>query len=78
MTQADCRFPAWLLIVSGPLFVIGGFLVAFTVEGALMVFLGLAMLLTGALLFTRLPLLMCIVLGSAVFAALTLQMAVSL
>ncbi len=74
----DRRFTSWLLIGFGPLFVLGGFAAAFTIEGALFVFLGLAMLATGVLLRTRLPLAAAIVAGLLVFAALTAQMAVEL
>jgi hypothetical protein len=76
--SADRRFTSWLLIAFGPLFVLGGFAAAFTIEGALFVFLGLAMLTTGILLRTRLPLIPVIVAGFIVFAALTAQMAVEL
>lgn len=78
MTKSDRRFTAWLLMAFGPLFVVGGFGFAFTVEGALLVFVGLAMLVTGGLLFSRLPLYACVLVGLAVFAALTVQMASSL
>ena len=56
MTPADRRFTAWLLLGFGPLFVLGGFAAAFTDVGALLVFVGLAMVVTGGLLFTPLRL----------------------
>lgn len=41
MMPADRRFMSTLFVVSGPLFVLGGFLVAFTDPGAVLVFFGL-------------------------------------
>jgi hypothetical protein len=55
MTAADRRFASNLFLVFGPLFVAGGFLAAFTDPGALFVYLGVAMFVTGLLLRTRLP-----------------------
>ena len=74
MTAADRRFTSRLLLVFGPLFVLGGFGFAFTVEGALFVFVGLAMLVIGVLLRTRLPLSMAILAGALLFAALVANM----
>jgi hypothetical protein len=76
--EPDRRFASWLLIAFGPLFILGGFAAAFTVEGALFVFLGLGMLATGILLRIHLPLLAAVVAGAVVFATLTVQMAVEL
>lgn len=55
VNDADRRFYSWLGIVFGPLFVLGGFIAAFTIEGALFIWLGLAMLAAGIGLRTRLP-----------------------
>ena len=74
MTAADRCFTATLLLVFGPLFILGGFLAAFTVEGALFVFLGLAMVVVGALLWTRLPLSIAVLGGTLVFVALVTTM----
>ena len=74
MTHADRRFTSWLLVGFGPLFVVGGFVASFTVEGAVLVFVGLAMLVTGALLFTPLRLAIAVFAGVLVFSALTAQM----
>ena len=78
MTPGDRRFTSWLLIAFGPLFVLGGLGFAFTNEGAVLVFLGLAMLVTGVLLRTRLPLVAAVAAGALVFATLVAQMVVSL
>lgn len=48
MDERDRRFFFWLGLIFGPLFVAGGFVAAFTVEGALFIWAGLA-LFTGAL-----------------------------
>jgi hypothetical protein len=45
MTGADRRFYGTLLLVFGPLFIAGGWLAAFTMVGALLIFTGAAMLL---------------------------------
>ena len=55
MSDADRRFYSWLGIVFGPLFILGGFIAAFTIEGALFIWLGLSMLAAGIGLRTRLP-----------------------
>ena len=78
MTPADRRFTAWLLLGFGPLFVLGGFAAAFTDVGALLVFVGLAMVVTGGLLFTPLRLAIAILAGVLVFIALTVQLAIDL
>ena len=78
MTPADRRFTAWLLLGFGPLFVLGGFAAAFTEVGAMLVFLGLAMLVTGALIFTPLRLILAVAAGVVAFAGLALQMAIDL
>jgi hypothetical protein len=74
MTADARRFTATLCIVFGPLFILGGFLAAFTVEGALFVFLGMGMIASGVLLRTRLPLFLAVAAGVLVFVALTVQM----
>ena len=74
MTAADPRFTSTLLLVFGPLFVLGGYGFAFTVEGALFVFMGLAMLVIGMLLHTRFPLWTAVLAGTLVFAALVANM----
>ena len=74
MTAADRRFTSTLLLVFGPLFVLGGFLAAFTVEGALFVFLGLAMFVVGVLLRTHVPLSIAVLSGPLVFAGLVANM----
>ena len=78
MTPADRHFTSWLLVGFGPLFVVGGFVASFTVEGAVLIFVGLAMLVTGALLFTPLRLVFAVATGVLLFAALTTQMIVDL
>ena len=78
MTPADRRFTSWLLVGFGPLFVVGGFVASFTVEGAVLIFVGLAMLVTGALLFTPLRLVFAVATDVLLFAALTTQMIVDL
>jgi hypothetical protein len=55
MDARDRRFFSWLAIVFGPLFVLGGFLFAFTIEGAIFVWVGLCMLAGGIALRTPLP-----------------------
>lgn len=55
MDARDRRFSSWLGIVFGPLFVLGGFLFAFTIEGAIFVWVGLCMLAGGIGLRTPLP-----------------------
>lgn len=78
MGDADRRFLRILLVVSGPLFVGGGFLAAFTVIGAVLVFVGLGMLVTGVLLFTRLPAVASMLTGLVVMVMLTVWMTVDL
>ena len=70
MTPTDRRFTAWLLLAFGPLFILGGFAAAFTDEGALLVYLGLAMAVTAGLLFTRLRTAIALLAGVLVFSAL--------
>lgn len=67
MRTAGRRFASNLFLVFGPLFILGGFLAAFTDPGAVLVYLGVAVFLTGALLRTRLPLVVCSGAGIAVF-----------
>ena len=55
MDARDRRFFSWLAILFGPLFVLGGFLFAFTIEGAIFVWVGLCMLAGGIALKTPLP-----------------------
>lgn len=55
MDARDRRFTSWLGVLFGPLFIAGGFLAAFTTMGALFIWFGLGMLVTGVLLRTRLP-----------------------
>ena len=78
VTPADRRFTAWLLLGFGPLFVLGGFAAAFTDVGALLVFVGLAMVVTGGLLFTPLRLAIAVLAGVLVFSAFTAQMVLEL
>ena len=78
MTTADRRFTSWLLIAFAPLFVFGGLLFGFHIEGAVLVFVGLAMLVTGILLRTRLPLIAAVAAGGLVFAALLAQTLIDL
>jgi hypothetical protein len=78
MDAADRRFTWILLVVFGPLFVFGGFLAAFTVPGAVFVFLGLGMLLSGLAMAVRVPLLWAAAAGVALFVLLTVQMALDL
>jgi hypothetical protein len=78
MDAADRRFTWILLVVFGPLFVFGGFLAAFTVPGALFVFLGLGMLLSGLALAVRVPVVLAAAAGLALFVLLTLQLVLDL
>jgi len=66
----DRKFYSWLAIISGVLFVLGGFLAAFTIMGAIFVWFGLALLLAGIGLRTRLPVAVIAFAATAVFAAL--------
>jgi hypothetical protein len=50
MTDADRRFYGILLLTFGPLFVLGGWLAAFTEVGALLILAGCAMLLVAPVL----------------------------
>jgi hypothetical protein len=54
--QRDRRFVSWLGIVFGPLFVVGGFMAAFTTIGAIFVWFGLALFAAGFLLRAPVPL----------------------
>ena len=56
----------------------GGFLAAFTEVGAILVFAGLAMLVSGILLCTPLRTVFAFAAGALVFVALTAQMVVEL
>lgn len=68
------RFTALLCIIFGPLFIFGGFLAAFTVEGGVYVFVGVGMITSGVLLRTRLPLVVAVGAGVLICLALTIQM----
>ena len=74
MSQATRRFTAALLLTFGPLFVVAGFLFAFTLEGGLFIFLGLGMLTSGALLRAGVPPLAAFAGGALVLAVLLLTM----
>ncbi len=64
--QADeRRFVSSLMLVFGPLFVMGGWLATFTLEGALFIYVGLGMLLSGLLLRTRMWTWVALGLGTA-------------
>ena len=78
VTPADRRFTSRLFLVFGPLFVLGGLLFALTEVGAILVFGGLAMLVSGILLRTPLRTVLAVAAGVIVFAALTVQMVVVL
>jgi hypothetical protein len=78
MSADSRRFTAKLCLVFGPLFILGGFLAAFTVEGALFVFPGMGMLACGVELRTRLPLLVAVGAGVLICVALTIQMILEL
>ncbi len=78
MNAQDRRFLRRLLLVFGPLFVLGGFFAAFTVVGAVLIFVGVGMFATGLLLFTRLPVMIPALLGAALAIALTTQMVLQL
>ena len=78
MAPADRWFTSRLFLVFGPLFVFGGFLAALTEVGAVLVFSGLAMFVTGILLCTPLRTVLAVAAGVIVFAALTVQMVVEL
>jgi hypothetical protein len=68
------RFTSTLLLLFGPLFMVGGYLAAFTVEGAIYVFIGVGMVATGILLRTRLPLLVAMGAGILLCLAFTARM----
>ncbi len=70
MTPADRRFMSMLFVIFGPLFVVGGFLVAFTDPGAVLVFFGVGMFAAGLLLRTPLPLVAAVGAGMLVSALL--------
>ncbi len=70
MDDRDRRFYSRLALVFGLLFVPGGLLFAFTTPGATYVWLGLAMLLGGIGLRTRLPVIVVAIAALVVFAAL--------
>ncbi|MGE3076726.1 MAG: hypothetical protein AB7N24_21870 [Dehalococcoidia bacterium] len=70
MDTAERRSYSWLGLIFGPLFVLGGFIAAFTIEGALFIWLGLAMLVAGIGLRTRLPLPAVLVVATAILLAL--------
>jgi hypothetical protein len=70
MDARDRRFTSWLGIVFGPLFVLGGFGFAFTMEGALFVWLGLSLLIGGILLRTPMPLWTACVIAASLLLAL--------
>lgn len=70
MDDRDRRFCSTLAIVFGVLFVLGGYMAAFTTMGAIFIWFGLALLLAGIGLRTRLPAVVVAVATTAVFAAL--------
>lgn len=76
--EADRRFLRRLLLVSGPAFVLGGWLAAFSVIGALLIFTGIGMLAAGMLLLTRVPVLVAAGAGVLVAALLVVWMALDL
>ncbi len=78
VTERDRRFYRWLFVGSGPAFVLGGFLAAFTLVGALLIFAGLGMLASGLLLFTRLRARIVALAGVAITIALTAYLAIDL
>ncbi len=69
---ADRRFASWLALVAGPLFVVGGFLAAFTEPGAWFIAIGLGFLVGGILLRTRVPASIAVGVATAVAVALVL------
>jgi hypothetical protein len=72
--SADARrFTSTLCLVFGPLFIGGGFLAAFTPDGALYIFVGLSALVLGVLLCTRVPLWAAVTTSGLVFALLMVK-----
>jgi hypothetical protein len=69
--QRDCRFVSWLGIAFGPLFVVGGFMAAFTTIGAIYVWFGLALFEAGLLLRAPVPLWLPFAAAGVSFVALT-------
>ena len=65
------HFTRRLLLIFGPLWIAGGFLAAFTLVGAVFVFLGIAMLVTSALMYGPAPWWLATVVGLVVFSVLT-------
>jgi hypothetical protein len=78
MQTSDRRSLRLWLLLGGPLFVIGGFLAAFTIVGAVLVFVGLGMLATAVLLFTPLSTRLAMLIGFVIFAALSVSLAIDL
>ena len=70
MSAAGRRFTSTLFLVFGPLFVLGGFLFAFSDPGAVLVYFGAAMFVSGVLLRTRLPIVLAVGVGLALFCLL--------
>jgi Zn-dependent membrane protease YugP len=61
----------------GFILVIGGFLFTFTTDGAVMIFIGLGIMLSGVLALVRLPLWFAAGVGLAVSAYLIAQLAIN-
>lgn len=74
MDARDRRFTSNLLLVSGPALVLGGFFATFTIEGALIIYAGLGMLVAGVLLRTVVPILLAAAIGALVCASLFVLM----
>ena len=72
--SADRRFARQLCAVLGVLFIAGGYAAAFTLVGAWMVFIGVGMLASAVLLWTRLPTLVGALAGPLVTVALLLHL----
>ncbi len=67
MSAADRGFTSTLFLVFGPLFVLGGFLAAFPDPGAILVYFGAGMFVSGLLLRTRPPGVVGVGIGLALF-----------
>jgi len=67
LSAADRRFTSALFLLFGPLSVVGGFLAAFSEPGAVLVYFGAAMFVSGLLLRTRLPVVVAVGIGLALF-----------
>lgn len=71
MDERDRRFFSWLGLIFGPLFVAGGFVAAFTIEGALFIWAGLALFAGALALRTPAPEWAAGALAGAIFLALS-------